>query len=154
VNKEYYNKENKEIHSKIDEVLGFVTRLDKSKTIKDNKLSKEQIESLEDLIELITTDLGLHGISNLALLDINTNSKIGNKPFLDKREELLTLDQNGKYINSKGETKMVYIPVCTKNVFSKIYTTDKESTVKSFFGKEDMGAYKLFIKNQLKPYYK
>ncbi len=157
VNKAYYklnDLKNQDILSKIEEVLSFTTKLDTDKSIKDNKLSKEQIEALEDLTELITNDLGLHGISNLALLDVNTNSKIGNKPFLEKREELLTLDQNGKYINSKNETKMVYIPICTKNVFSKIYTTDKESTVKSFFGKEDMQAYKLFIENQLKPYYK
>lgn len=157
VNKEYYKLdylENKEILSKIDEVLGFAVQLDKSKTINDNKLSKERIEALEDLTELITIDLGLHGISNLALLDVNTNSKIGNKPFLEKRQELLRLDQVGKYKNSKGETKTVYIPICTKNVFSKIYTTDKESTVKSFFGKEDMKAYRLFIDIQLESYYK
>lgn len=155
VNKDYYSKKgNNEIIKLIDKVLDFAENLDTSKSLKDNKLTKDQIQDLEDLTELITIDLGLHGISNLALLDVNTNSKIGNKPFLEKREELLMLDQDGEYINSKGETKLVYLPICTKNVFSKIYTTDKESTVKSFFGKEDMDAYKLFIEKQLKPYYK
>jgi uncharacterized protein with ParB-like and HNH nuclease domain len=155
VNKDYYTqKANNEIIELLNKVLGFTKNLDDSKTIKDNKLTKDQVQDLEDLTELITNDLGLHSISNLALLDVNTNSKIGNKPFLEKREELLLLDQNGKYINSKRETKKVYLPVCTKNVFSKIYTTDKESTAKSFFGKEDMDAYRLFIENQLKPYYK
>lgn len=155
VNKEYYTKKNnKAIVELLDKVLGFASKLDTSKTLKDIKLSQEQIQDIEDVTESITIDLGLDGISNLALLDVNTNSKIGNKPFLEKREELLKLDQEGKYINSKGETKLVYLPICTKNVFSKIYTTDKESTVKSFFGKEDMDAYKLFIEMQLKPYYK
>lgn len=155
VNKDFYSKKgNNEIIELIDKVLDFAENLDTSKSLKDNKLTKDQIQDLEDLTELITIDLDLHGISNLALLDVNTNSKIGNRPFLEKREELLTLDQDGEYVNSKGETKLVYLPICTKNVFSKIYTTDKESTVKSFFGKEDMDAYRLFIEKQLKPYYK
>ncbi|MCG8785172.1 DUF262 domain-containing protein [Tenacibaculum finnmarkense] len=155
VNKEYYSKnDNKAIIELLDKVLVFAKKLDSSKTLKDNKLTKDQVQDLEDLTERITVDLGLHGVSNLALLDVNTNSKIGNKPFLEKREELLKLDQEGKYVNSKGEIKLVYLPICTKNVFSKIYTTDKKSTVKSFFGKEDMDAYRLFIEKQLKPYYK
>lgn len=152
VNKEYY-KTNTQIVEAINSILEFVTKIENEKVLKDHRFSKEETEVIDDLTILITNDLGLHTISNLALLDVNTNSKIGNKPFLEKREEILALDQKGEYTNSKGEIKKVYIPVCTKNVFAKIYTTDKDSNAKSFFGKEDMEAYYTFIENQLKTYY-
>lgn len=152
VNREYY-KTNNQISDVIDEVLTFVNKIEPQKHLKDHRFTKEQADIIEELTALITNDLGLHTIANLALLDVNTNSKIGNKPFLEKREEILALDQKGEYINSKGEVKKVYIPICTKNVFAKIYTTNKESTVKSFFGKDDMDAYYSFIENQLETYY-
>ena len=119
------------------------------KTLFHLKLHKVKTTKLEDLIGAISNYLNLHGISNLALLDRNSNSKLSNKLFLEKRELILQFDQDGKYITADNKEKKVFIPVCTKNVFSKIYTSDKECVVNSFFGKKDMDSYYKFIENKL-----
>ena len=132
-------------------VLAYFEKIELSdkRKLSDLKFDKRKTTGLEDLISSISNYLNLHGISNLALLDSNSNSKLSNKLFLEKRELILQFDQDGKYLTSDGIEKKVFIPICTKNVFSKIYTTDKESVVNSYFGKNDMDSYYDFIKNQL-----
>ena len=125
-----------------------ITR-DDTRKFSDLKLDKEQVVEFDTLAESISEDLGLHGISNLALLDRYTNSKLGNKPYLEKRELILQLDQDGKYRLQDGTDKQVFIPTCTKNVFSKIYTCDDGSITDAFFGKTDMEDYQSFIDRQL-----
>jgi len=56
-------------------------------------------------------DENIHSIRNLCLLDKITNSKLNNSVFDVKREKIKVCEING-----------FYIPVCTKNVFFKIYT--------------------------------
>lgn len=53
----------------------------------------------------------LHNISNLCLVDANTNSKLNNSVFDVKREKIKERELAGHYI-----------PVCTRNVFLKAYT--------------------------------
>lgn len=155
-NKEYFKKQNTSstINQQIATVLIHFDKIniDDKRKLSDLKLDKTKTAKLEELIDAISHDLNLHGISNLALLDRNSNSKLGNKLFLEKREMILKLDQDGKYIDSKKNEKKVFIPICTKNVFSKIYTTDKYSVANSFFGKSDMDSYFDFIENQLKEF--
>ncbi len=55
---------------------------------------------------------------NLTLLDRNTNRSYHNAIFPFKRREIIRVDQTGKDTN--GEE--VFIPPCTKNVFTKYYT--------------------------------
>ncbi len=153
-NKFYYEKTkpiNESIIKQLVLVLGFLKNIniDDKRRLSDLKLDKAELMKFDNLVDAIRLDLDLHGISNLTLLDKNTNSKLSNKPYLDKRELILKLDQDGKYMSSEGLEKKVFIPVCTKNVFSKIYTTDKDSVVDSFFGKNDMESYSSFIQNQL-----
>lgn len=52
-----------------------------------------------------------NSISNLVLLDSQTNRSYGNALFLGKRAEIIDRDM-----------KNTYIPLCTKNVFLKYYT--------------------------------
>ena len=54
----------------------------------------------------------LHNISNLCLVDANTNSKLNNSVFDVKREKIKETELAGHYI-----------PVCTRNVFLKAYTS-------------------------------
>jgi hypothetical protein len=53
-----------------------------------------------------------HSISNLCLVDANTNSKLNNSVFDVKREKIKERELNGHYI-----------PICTRNVFMKAYTS-------------------------------
>lgn len=53
-----------------------------------------------------------HSISNLCLIDVNTNSKLNNSVFDVKREKIKVREIEGHYI-----------PVCTRNVFMKAYTS-------------------------------
>ena len=103
---------------------------------------------------MLSNELGLHKLPNLALLDKNTNSKLSNKLFLDKRADIIEMDLNGKYTNNEGKEKLVFIPPCTKNVFTKIYTKNNSNITDSFFGKADMVAYQNFIQEQLMEFYK
>lgn len=64
---------------------------------------------------MIKDDYGvdLHNIDNLALLDNSTNSSISNNFFDVKRNMIIEKDRNGEFI-----------PVCTRNVFLKYYSSD------------------------------
>ncbi len=55
-------------------------------------------------------------IDNLALLDSGTNRGYGNALFPTKRKTIIENDING-----------VFIPICTKNLFLKYYTSNDES---------------------------
>ena len=59
----------------------------------------------------------LHGIDNLALLPGELNSALNNAVFEVKRQRILAMDRDGKYI-----------PICTRRVFLKYYT---ESAISS-----------------------
>jgi len=157
-NKLYYQKNTGRYESILNQIAivsGYFERIksDDKRKLADLKMEKEKLDEFDSLFVAITTDLDLHGISNLALLDKNSNSKLGNKGFLEKRELILQFDKEGKYITTDGKEKKVFIPVCTKNVFAKIYTSDKDSLIDSFFGKNDMKAYYRFIETQLMPFF-
>jgi uncharacterized protein with ParB-like and HNH nuclease domain len=55
-------------------------------------------------------------LDNLALLDSSTNRGYGNALFPTKRKTIIENDMNG-----------VFIPVCTKNLFLKYYSSNDES---------------------------
>lgn len=157
VNENYFEKaklKNNEVIGQLAIICKYFENIETSdkRKLAELKFDKIKVAKLEQLIDSISYELDLHGISNLALLDKNSNSKLSNKLFLEKRELILKFDQEGKYIDSNKKEKKVYIPVCTKNVFSKIYTMDKESVANSFFGKEDIDSYYIFIESQLKSF--
>lgn len=79
-------------------------------------------------------------IDNLALLDAGTNRGYGNALFPTKRQTIITND-----------TKGVFIPACTKNLFLKYYSADEKgnSQWKNSWGDADRKAYLEAIHNTI-----
>lgn len=92
-------------------------------------------EVLNEVFELFgapgrdTTEEGMHGLGNLALLQREFNSKLNNAVFALKRERILELDQSGAYI----------LP-WPRNVFLKYYTAAEDQQL-SLWGPQDQDAY-------------
>lgn len=69
----------------------------------------------KDFAKRVNDDEPDNSISNLVLLDSNTNRSYGDALFFGKRKEIIERDR-----------KSAYIPICTKNVFLKYYTSDPD----------------------------
>jgi uncharacterized protein with ParB-like and HNH nuclease domain len=81
----------------------------------------------------------INNISNMAMLDADTNRSYGNSVFSIKRKTILQKDKEG-----------VFIPQCTKNVFLKYYNLDVEQL--SLWSKADRDSYIQNIKLELFEY--
>ncbi|MGX9987142.1 DUF262 domain-containing protein [Soonwooa purpurea] len=148
--KNYYTKyqhEDKTIEEEITDLFNFLNHQEnQNRKLSELRLSKENSEKLQSVTEKITNDLELHNITNLALLDRSTNSKLGNNVFIDKRKVILDLYYAAK---EKG----VFIPECTKDVFTKNFSKENENISDEFFAPKDMIDYKEHLKKQLDFYY-
>lgn len=148
--KNYYTKYHHEDKTIVDEITDLFNLLNhsenKNRKLSELRLSKENSEKLQSVTEKITNDLELHNITNLALLDRSTNSKLGNNVFIDKRKIILDL-----YYAAKA--KDVFIPECTKDVFTKNFSKENENISDEFFVPRDMIDYKEHLKKQLDFYY-
>ncbi len=71
----------------------------------------------------------MHSISNLALLNSGDNAALNNSTFDVKRNIIVSMDKDGKYI-----------PFCTKMVFLKYYTPSEYNDI-HFWGQKDRVAY-------------
>lgn len=78
-------------------------------------------------------------ISNLALLDENTNRGYGNAMFPIKRKRIIENDRNG-----------VFVPICTKNLFLKYYSKQMGDVM--YWQKSDGDDYLKAMKKVLKEY--
>lgn len=58
----------------------------------------------------------MHSIKNLALLKTDANASLNNSVFEVKRNDIANLDRQGHFI-----------PVCTRNVFTKYYSPAGEN---------------------------
>ncbi|RZG77802.1 DUF262 domain-containing protein [Acinetobacter sp. WCHAc060025] len=72
--------------------------------------------------------LDVNSIDNLVLLDSSTNRSYKNSVFPIKRRKIIEREKNG-----------TFVPICTKNVFMKFYSTDVEQM--SFWGEKDREQY-------------
>lgn len=94
-----------------------------------NALSKETIggELFNNLFDRVTQlfsanlsdddeEANMHSIKNLALLKTDANSSLNNSVFEVKRNDIANLDRQG-----------YFIPVCTRNVFTKYYSPAGEN---------------------------
>lgn len=111
-----------------------------SKEIEDEDQLKSDIDSNEneftDLWKKFADYVDRHvdnSIVNLALLDRNTNRGYGNSLFLKKRNEIIERDKKGWYI-----------PIATKNVFLKYYSSTGDT---GGWGSKDKDAYREEIIN-------
>lgn len=72
--------------------------------------------------------LDVNSIDNLVLLDSSTNRSYKNSVFPIKRKKIIQREKTG-----------TFVPICTKNVFMKFYSTDVEQM--SFWGEKDREQY-------------
>ena len=78
-----------------------------------DKFTDEEFQDIQKNIFQLFGDFELHTIDNLALLSSRHNSKLNNSIFPMKRDIIIDLDKIG-----------AFIPISTKNVFLKYYSTN------------------------------
>lgn len=141
-------KDIKEIEIELENNIEF--ELNKNSNIEEYKirisslLSKKKID--EDLFNQLKNELiklfnssSIHILDNLALLSSKQNSALNNSIFPVKRNKIIQLEKDGKYI-----------PLVTKNVFLKYYS---DSDLQPYFwSKADKKNYLDNIQQKLNPY--
>jgi uncharacterized protein with ParB-like and HNH nuclease domain len=73
----------------------------------------------------------LHKIENMALIGLTENISLSNSVFEVKRRKIMDMDRAG-----------AFIPLATKRVFLKYYTSEKDWQYSSIWTKEEREAYK------------
>lgn len=81
----------------------------------------------------------MHTLSNMALLTVGENAALNNSTFDVKRMKIIAMDKAGEYI-----------PVCTRNVFMKYYSSS--DTRLHFWSEEDRKGYISAMNNVLYDY--
>lgn len=102
-----------QINSAFDKLISRMKALKQMQEIEQELFENLVIDVYSAIKEATDFDESrLHNISNLCLVDANTNSKLNNSVFDVKREKIKERELAGHYI-----------PVCTRNVFLKAYTS-------------------------------
>ena len=103
----------------------------------ENNLGIEVSNKIKEFVDMVNDALGLHHIGNLALLDKNTNSKIGNKCFLKKRALILN---ESDWVSEQGNS---YIPLGTiHNFLKKTTNPGQDNSIKmSYWSAQDAEDY-------------
>ena len=110
--------------------------------LEQEKIDDEYFKNLYDdlTIEFKESDFEQDdNISNLALLDENTNRSYGNAMFPIKRKRIIENDMNG-----------IFVPICTKNLFLKYYSKKMGNVM--YWRESDAKDYLESIKKLLKEY--
>lgn len=132
------------------ETIPLIARLEASwKNLMDeDEINSIQKNLVEEVIKSIEEIMGVHKLSNMALLDGNTNSGLGKKGFIEKRKYIIDIDKKNW---KKKDEKKHFIPICTKNIFLKYYTNN--ITQMDFWGYQDRENYIETISKTLKKYF-
>ena len=112
------------------------------KILDADKVSDELFQSVyDDIINLhsVKDFVENDNISNLALLDEETNRGYGNAMFFIKRKKIIENDKQG-----------IFVPICTKNVFLKYYTKHSDNNLN--WTQNDANDYLETMKEVLKNY--
>lgn len=112
--------------SKIDNIISHIDDKNYKGSIRD-----EFSAIASDVVNILSDDndnMQMHSLSNMALLTIGENAALNNSTFDVKRIKVLEMDKTGDYI-----------PVCTKNVFMKYYSSS--DTKLHFWSEEDRKCY-------------
>jgi hypothetical protein len=109
---------------------------------KAGNFSGETFNALSSrVLKVLNRDEGPdHTIRNMALLSSDDNSRLSNSVFEVKRQMILELDREGKYV-----------PVCTRNVFLKYYS-EADAQQPHFWSEADKDSYLKELRKRLKPY--
>ena len=124
------DKNNDEISIWLKEVLKYIDDGDLKQEIENRIANNDFDKSLfEKIDENFKNNDTLNSISNLALLDKESNSRLGNLIFSEKHKEIYKLGSQDKLI-----------PIMTKKVFAKDIE-GLDYSHKDFFGEQDRKAY-------------
>lgn len=118
----------------------LLTRIGKEDLKVDDKF-KTLFEDIVSHFNSNVNDEDINDISNLTLLDAETNRSYKNAVFPLKRKTIIDRDKQG-----------VFIPICTKNVFLKYFSQYPPKI--SFWTQEDRENYEKDLFNTLKTYLK
>ncbi|KPE52920.1 DUF262 domain-containing protein [Chryseobacterium indologenes] len=132
-----YRKENAEISDAEKMILDELENKSSFEELKKDRELQEQVDKLIESFEDKT-----HLISNLVLLDRNTNSSLSNHLFKTKRNKILEFDREGR----NDDNKPVFIPVETLNAFNKTFS---ENLKLEQWSGEDGKKYKSSIAERL-----
>lgn len=121
----------KSLRALVPEDITLLT--DMQEAIDKPKLSEDEFRQLHQRTVSVLSPKGsddyLHTLANLALLSVEDNAALNNATFDVKRNIIVEMDQEGKYI-----------PFCTRMVFLKYYTRSEENQI-HFWGESDRVAY-------------
>lgn len=141
ISKEIKSKNNSAIKEWLNEVQEYIDDEDlKQKiesSIKESKFTKELFENIDKNFK---DDESLNSISNLTLLDKDSNSRLGNLIFSKKRKEI-----------EKLATQDKLIPIMTRKVFDKSIE-GLDNSHKDSFSQKDREVYLKYIKTLLEKY--
>lgn len=133
----------------VNKLEGTESLLDEMKEAIDNeRLTDIKFNELADKITTLFSEQGnteyVHSISNMALLQCSKNAALSNALFDAKCRMIREMDANGQFI-----------PYCTKMVFMKYYSSDKQNSISlNFWGQKDREAYVAKMNEVLKDYLK
>lgn len=117
----------------MDNTTGLVQEMQKA--LSNERLTDVEFNNLSDRIMTMFSEQGdteyVHSLSNMALLQCSKNSALSNALFDAKCRKIREMDAQGQFI-----------PYCTKMVFMKYYSSEKQDSISlHFWGKKDREAY-------------
>ena len=133
----------------VNKLEGTESLLDEmNEAIANERLTDIKFNELADKITTLFSEQGdteyVHSISNMALLQCSKNAALSNALFDAKCRMIREMDANGQFI-----------PYCTKMVFMKYYSSDKQNSISlNFWGQKDREAYVAKMNEVLKDYLK
>ena len=130
----FINDLDQELEERVDELLGL-PRIERS------EFEKVQLRILK-LLSPSGNDDYIHLIGNLALLNCSDNAALSNSVFAVKRNLIIKMDRQGKFI-----------PFCTRMVFLKYYTPSENAQM-LMWAPSDREAYVSAINSVLEDYLK
>lgn len=137
---EVYSDDKKQIEEVIDKMNTVITHINE----KGYKGSiRNEFNAVAPAVINILSDgddkSQMHTLSNMALLTVGENAALNNSTFDVKRMKIIAMDKAGEYI-----------PVCTRNVFMKYYSSS--DTKLHFWSEEDRKGYISAMNNVLYDY--
>lgn len=137
---EVYSDDKKQIEEVIDKMNTVITHINE----KGYKGSiRNEFNAVAPAVINILSDgddkSQMHTLSNMALLTVGENAALNNSTFDVKRMKIIAMDKAGEYI-----------PVCTRNVFMKYYSSS--DTKLHFWSEEDRKGFISAMNNVLYDY--
>ncbi|GAH45101.1 unnamed protein product [marine sediment metagenome] len=105
----------------------------------NQKIDIEEFNKLKDELIRLFESSSVHELDNLALLSKKDNSALNNSIFPVKRNKIIDIEKEGKFI-----------PPCTRNVFLKFYSNSDNQPY--YWSKTDKDLYFKAIEKVLNPF--